>query len=396
MKVAVFIENYVAGGSDKIARDLLDNLKCEDVYFFTNKRNDFNVILKNELPENVHLIKYSIFTLAEMGALANSIKRKNKVIGYLFKIFNLIIRYPLMLFYIAYFYFIFRRYPIDTFFSNNGGYPGGECNRMATFSAAFLGLKNYHVVHNLATYPFMKLVEPIERVIDRSLSKRTNFICVSNQTKEYLLNRRDIRSEPIVIYNGVKKYSCSVKELINSGNINLLSIGALGERKNQLLILEALKILKNKEILGFKLTLVGQEEDEGYLQRLKDKASEYGLENNISYEGFQSDVYPYYQKNDVFILSSVVESFALVRVEAMSVGMPIITTDVGDAGYQVENNKNGFIVNNSDELAIAIERYLSDYQLIIEHAKNGFQVYNKKFTIDKMISKYQELLVVGD
>ena len=76
----------------------------------------------------------------------------------------------------------------------------------------------------------------------------------------------------------------------------------------------------------------------------------------------------------------------------MSVGMPIVTTDVGDANLQVVSGENGFIVNNLDEMANCIEVYIKDYSLIRKHSINGFEIYNNFFTIDKMINKYQNLI----
>jgi glycosyltransferase len=391
--IAILIENYIAGGSDKIARDLVDNLKYGQCYLFVNKRNDFSILLAKPLPKNCQLIKYDFNTISELGAFANRFKNRNLFIYFLLKIFNLIIRYPLFVAYVCYFYLILRRYPIDVFFSNNGGYPGGECNRAATIAAAMLRIKNYHIVHNLATPPFFRLYAYIEYFIDWVLSKVTTFICVSNQTRDYLFDKRYIKCDPVVINNGIKNIYKEIKQFaINSVGIKLLNIGAFGARKNQLMIIDAMNILKSRGYKNILLYLVGIEEDEGYVDILKDKIIEYALQDMVFFEGFQSDPYKYYSTCDLFVLSSTIESFALVRIEAMSVGMPIITTDVGDANLQVINGENGFIVNKSSEMANCIEVYIKDHSLIKDHSMRGFEIYNNFFTIDKMIRKYQSLI----
>lgn len=76
----------------------------------------------------------------------------------------------------------------------------------------------------------------------------------------------------------------------------------------------------------------------------------------------------------------------------MSVGMPIITTDVGDANLQVINNENGYIVYDFNEMVDCIEKYIKDSSLIKSHSIRGFEIYNNFFTIENMIKKYQDLI----
>ncbi len=390
--IGIFIENYVAGGSDKIARDLIEGLCYKRAYLFVNKSNDLSMLCAAKFPKNVDFIPYRIITLAELGSFANSFQSKSKLLFLFLKVFNLFIRYPLMLWFIIYFFFLFRKYPIDIFFSNNGGYPGGECNRMATVAAYFICSKNYHIVHNIATNVFLKIFTPFEYAIDVMIDKCSKIICVSGQTKDALLQKRFFKQKPLVINNGVKARNNYIKNFILAKEkLKLLNIGALGVRKNQYFIIEALNILHLKGY-DVELYIVGQEEDVGYTDMLKAKIKQYNLQNNVFFEGFRADPYRYYELCDVFILSSIVESFALVRVEAMSIGMPIVTTDVGDAHIQVNNGINGFIVNTPYAMALAIEKYILNFSLIAEHSKNGYEIYQNYFTDNKMLMQYQALI----
>lgn len=388
-KIAILIENYLAGGCDKIARDLIDNLKYEKLYLFINKDSDLKILLNRDLPKNVELITYSLLSIPKLGLFANNFKRKSKLFYIVLKAFNLLIRYPLILFYFVYFYFLLKKFDLDVFFSNNGGYPGGEFNRVATLSFSLFGKPNYHIVHNLATKPFFKLFTPIEYFIDWLLDKSATFICVSNQTRDVLLQNRFIKQQPIVIYNGIKS-STKQNNKLNNGTIKLLSIGLLGKRKNQLELIEVMNILKQKDYSDIELYLLGDEEDIGYKKQLNEKIRQYELKN-IHLEGF-CDPVKYYKMCDIFVLSSMVESFALVRVEAMSYQMPVITTDVGDAHLQIKNGKNGYIVNNVLQFANAIEIYLQNKEMILQHGDYGHEIFKNRFTLDKMIEEYQKLV----
>lgn len=386
--IGILIENYVAGGSDKIARNFIDRFNYKKLYLFVNKNNEKYVLSPSTLPDNVELIYYNITTLAELGNFANKMK-KFKLFYLLVKIFNLIMRYPIGLFYIVYFYFIFKKTPMDIFISNNGGYPGGECNRMATIAASFIpNLENFHLVHNIATYPFFKLFVPIEKLIDKVIDKRSKIICVSQETVDALLEKRAISQNPILIYNGVEKKELK-KNINTSKPLSFINVGALDDRKNQLFILDALSILKQKGFVEFEMFFIGQEGEKGYKDEMLNKIKEYDLINNVHFKGFD-DPYKYYPHCDIFLLSSKVESFALVRVEAMSVGMPIITTNVGDASLQVSDN--GFIVDNPDEMALALEKYFLNTNLIKEHSIKSHEIFEKNFTMEKMITSYEKVL----
>ncbi|WP_041960417.1 glycosyltransferase family 4 protein [Sulfurospirillum arsenophilum] len=389
--VAIFIENYIAGGSDKIARDLIDDMDYESLYLFVNRTSDTSILLSSPLPKNTQLVHYNILTLVELGVFANQFKERSQFFYLVFKILNVIVRYPLILLHVIYFSRLFRKYKINILFSNNGGYPGGECNRAATLSASLVCQKNYHIIHSLATKPFLKVFTPIEYMIDYILDIGSTIICVSNQTKDVLLQQRFIRQNPIIIYNGVKAKRDIIKDFTaKRDKLKLLSIGILGKIKNQLFIIEALHILKEKGFDAIELYIVGKEGDSDYLKMLQDKVDEYQL--CVHFEGFSSNPSYYYDLCDVFVLSSTVESFALVRVEAMSVGMPVVTTDVGDAHKQVKNGVNGFIVDSPEAMALAIQKYILLPNLIIEHAQNGYAIYKNDFTRDKMIGQYQELI----
>jgi len=393
LNIAIFIENYAAGGSDKIARVLIDNLPYKKLFLFVNHNNEMDMLLQTPLPEYTNLIVYKLITIAELGEKANSFRLKNKFIYIIFKLFNLIIRYPLIIYSIVYFYFKFKKYDIDVFFSNNGGYPGGEYCRSATLSLALSKkIKNYHIVHNIATKPFFWLFRPFEFFYDRLIDKVSTIICVSNETKKVLMDVRDIREDPLVIYNGVdspklKQYNSLKKDKL----FKILTVGVLDSRKNQLLILKSLVILKNKGVSNIKLFIVGREAEIGYKEKLETYASQNDITDMIEFLNF-TNPYPYYELCDIFVLSSNIESFALVRVEAMSMNMPVITTNVGDAHMQIENGINGFIIENEKDMAEKITNYANNNSLVIEHGIKSSEFYNKRFTLNKMIENYTSII----
>lgn len=105
----------------------------------------------------------------------------------------------------------------------------------------------------------------------------------------------------------------------------------------------------------------------------------------------------------IFALSSIykTEAYAIVQVEALSYGLPIISTKIPGSGVDWVNKdkETGIIVPIRDSLSIskAINSLLNDEELYKKYSENAYNRYSENFTKDKMIEKiialYNKLLV---
>ncbi len=92
------------------------------------------------------------------------------------------------------------------------------------------------------------------------------------------------------------------------------------------------------------------------------------------------------------------EPFGLVNIEAMSTGLPVISTQVGGIPEIVVNGKTGFLVppNDTHALVEAIETLLDDDQLRITMGREGRRRVERSFTwknhIEKLIKLYKLIL----
>ena len=78
-----------------------------------------------------------------------------------------------------------------------------------------------------------------------------------------------------------------------------------------------------------------------------------GLEERITFAGFQPHVTPWLRQSRVFALTSRSEGLALSLMEAMTCGLPAVVPDVGDLGDLVEEGANGFLVPGGDPVVMA-------------------------------------------
>lgn len=389
----IFVENYGLGGADKMARIYADNLDYDKVTIFYNHDDNTTILLKKPLANNISAIPYRLPTLANLGAFANRFKKFLPLFVFL-KIFNLIIRYPYWIISCIYFFAYFLRIKPTDFIINNGSYPGGEWCRSSTIAAKIYTKlishsgKIIHVVHNEATPPFFRLFKAIEFFIDFLIDKCSTIVCVSHQNAERLVNIRNINQTITVIYNGIQKQQLKKYPILKNRAYKILNVASINDRKNQILIMQAVYILKNYDI---ELHLVGEESECGYLDILKKYARDQNLK--VFFHGF-SDPINFYKECDIFILSSTREGFPLAPLEAMSCGLPVITTNCGGSAEQICKNYNGIILRNntSQELAEAISLFVANPRLLEQMGKNAYNYVQENFSFEQMISQYKDIL----
>lgn len=96
-----------------------------------------------------------------------------------------------------------------------------------------------------------------------------------------------------------------------------------------------------KKNLKFHWYIVGDGPD---LDKMIKRVSDKKLDNFISFLGFQSNPYPYIKNADYFVLASDYEAQPVTVIESLSIGTPVITTDIPVMYNLIQENVNGFIV----------------------------------------------------
>lgn len=101
----------------------------------------------------------------------------------------------------------------------------------------------------------------------------------------------------------------------------ILTVGSLKDQKNHPLLLRAFAVMSRPDA---RLMLLGQGGNEAALRAL---ASDIGIADRVIFAGFCADPSPFYATADLFVLSSDYEGFGNVIVEALSFGLPVVSTD---------------------------------------------------------------------
>lgn len=137
-------------------------------------------------------------------------------------------------------------------------------------------------------------------------------------------------------------------------------VGRLDEQKGIDVLLEALHQMDLDP--QTRVWLVG---DGPQREALETRSRQLGLDANVRFLGFRSDVPDLLQASDVFVLPSRYEAMPMTILEAMAAGLPCVVTDVGDNAELVEDGVTGRVVPREapGPLADALKELTSDRAL---------------------------------
>jgi len=169
----------------------------------------------------------------------------------------------------------------------------------------------------------------------------------------------------------------------------LVYVGRLAPVKNHGLLLNAFAIASQSRP-DLRLWMVGDGSERDALEQL---AAELGVRAQITFWGQQMDVAPFFSAADAFIMSSQSEGLPMSLLQAFSLGLPAIVTDVGGMAEAVRLARAGFIVpaNGTAEMAAAILRLAGNEAERAQLAGNGQKAFHQYFSLATMVDAYMEL-----
>lgn len=148
--------------------------------------------------------------------------------------------------------------------------------------------------------------------------------------------------------------------------------------------------------------VVGRKSEMDHCRELENRISALGLAKNFRMIGGREDVFAILRMSDIFCLPSRSEGFSNALIEAMACSLPCVATDVGGNMEVVSQGQTGFLVPNEDsqEIALALDRLLSDPQKAKEMGLHGETIVRSRFTTEAMrnnlIHVYQRLVAAKE
>ena len=120
--------------------------------------------------------------------------------------------------------------------------------------------------------------------------------------------------------------------------------------------------------------------------------------NNIHYVGFQNDIRPYLATSTCFVLPTYREGFPNVVLQACSMELPCIVTDINGCNEIIEDNKNGLLVEpkNKDALYYAMNKIIENKELPTQLSLNNrndiINKYDRTIFHQYLLEEYNKVL----
>ena len=195
--------------------------------------------------------------------------------------------------------------------------------------------------------------------------------------------------EPVMIFNGVDTEAIKPADLKVHDPIQIIFAGRFMEQKNPLLIVEVLNQLKE---LNWHCVMMG----DGLLKpAVEQKIKEYGLQERFTLTGWidPERVLSIYEGSDILFMPSRSEGLPVAGVQAISMGLVPVLSDVGGCSDLLIQNESGFLFQPDDTQAFvkALRSLLMDRNKLFQFKKRSRE-HAMNFDLHYVVGEYETVM----
>jgi glycosyltransferase involved in cell wall biosynthesis len=273
-----------------------------------------------------------------------------------------------------------------------------------------------HRLHSVAGLPLMeaKGLKKLILIFVEWLTYKcaTKVYPVSFGLEKYILKKIRISRSKIKVIGPGSSNGVDIKYYKKNKKINKLAINFKKKLllKNKFLFIFIGRVVKdkgieellesftklNKKYKNSRLLILGWEEK--HLDPISKKAKNYLTNNkNIIYLGFKRDIRPYLVASNCLVLPTYREGFPNVILQAGSMGVPSIATNINGCNEVIANKVNGLLVKpkNTQSLYSAMKKILTDKKLYSKFKKSSRETiikrYSKGILLNEILLTYLNL-----
>lgn len=219
--------------------------------------------------------------------------------------------------------------------------------------------------------------------------KARDIIWVSNSALKGYAFKGLLQKKSTVLYNVEDPEILNAKMALDTTDydFDIVFIGRMVYAKNIQKLLRILRIACDTKP-DLKAAVVGTGEEEAEIKALCTKL---GLDNNVSFLGYQSNPFKILHDAKIMVMTSRFEGTPMVALEAIAFGVPIVSTPTDGMVDLIEDGVNGYLTDDEPEFAKHLLDILSDESLrqsLIENQKKLSNTVNNvdnyKRTLDKI------------
>jgi N,N'-diacetylbacillosaminyl-diphospho-undecaprenol alpha-1,3-N-acetylgalactosaminyltransferase len=249
------------------------------------------------------------------------------------------------------------------------------------------GLGSFYLENDLKSRIVRSLIESLYR---QTFKLADTVMFVNQDDPAYLIRKEIIAPSKVFIIKGVGIDTIEWNPIQkNDACIRVTMIARAIKHKGVLEFIDAAKMLSQK-YPDVTFQFVGSP-DEGNRFSVTEEFMK--TQPHLNYLGHQNNIRHILAQSDIFVLPSYREGLPRTSLEAMSMGLPIVTTDVVGCRETVEEGVNGLIVPPKDAYALAeaIEKLIINPLLRQQMGEAGCQKAIHEFDIGTIIAKHLEV-----
>ena len=226
-----------------------------------------------------------------------------------------------------------------------------------------------------------------KKITRKILLPRSAHVVVQTQQIKQFFNK-NIQKMTTVIYNPVNEKVFELQPIEKENRI--ISVGRLYPQKDQKMMIEAFAKVSEK-FPQWSLIIFGEGPEREALELLVERLK---VKDKVSLPGRSENIIDELNKSKVFCLSSIYEGMSNALVEAICVGLPIVTTKVSGTEELIQDGENGFTVNigDTDAMATALTKLLGDEGLQKQFAENN-KAQASKFETNAIVNQWEEVIL---
>lgn len=242
----------------------------------------------------------------------------------------------------------------------------------------------------IGKYPYCRPLPPLNtkaKMLLHMLNKCEVITVTGNYTKRFLLNNGVDGDKISILPHAIDD---KFKPVNIDKKYDIVFVGRLTGVKHIETLIKSIAVVKNtfEDVM---VAIVGDGECKTKLENLTNKLD---LTRNIFFAGYQSDVWNWYNKGKMSVLTSEREGFPYSVVEAISCGLPVISSNCGDVSDVLKHGSNGFIVDDYQDyssFAEVILAYLQNPEILLENSNNATK--SVKYLGEKDVSNVWETIL---
>ena len=243
---------------------------------------------------------------------------------------------------------------------------------------------------------YVKLRKGFRKKITYFMYKRIHAVTVTGSKSRQVVINNGISPKRVFILPNSIDIGKFVPFAETNKKYDIISLGRLSNEKELPSLLRIIKLL-SKDKADIRVGIAGKGPESELLMDLIVKMN---LQKNVKLLGYVDDIVEFYNSGKVFVITSRTEGLPRTVIEAMACGIPCVASNVGDIEDVIDNDENGYLINNYkdlDSFVFKINSLLKNDSKYVKMSENSRRKIEKKYSYEAATEVWETIISkIGD